>query len=462
MKLHSILSGWKALLLLPFLLLALNSCDLESEPEEPDYEGQIKNMLPQVQRNIAFWHNQDFNRFQAIWMQQLAGVRGIPQSADRYDPSPEHLDDSWNYFYNNIYFRLQDLIFYSQEAEATGFLGISKILKAYSFLVLTDSWGDIPFSQAPNYMVSGIWPEYDDQEFVLDQILSLLDSGIEHLQNANPNAAFTPDPQTDHFYSGHLSQWIRAGNLFRLRLMLRMANQQQDYSAIAQEISSLDLFSSGGEDMYYPFDGSSQNQNPFYAYEHNVRNTRMGKFFVDMLKENDDPRLTKIVRINTSNEYVGSAPGQSLHTASFIGPSLASAASPMVIASFAEVQFIKAEVYYRSGQQAMADLAFEQAVKASLEFHQAEDPEWEAEYAEVEDVTLEQIIRQKYIALFLQPEVWSDYRRTGYPQITPYEPEEYEIPRRQIYPQAELNNNAENVPQDITIFDRVWWDIENR
>ncbi|HSV75935.1 MAG TPA: SusD/RagB family nutrient-binding outer membrane lipoprotein, partial [Bacteroidales bacterium] len=64
------------------------------------------------------------------------------------------------------------------------------------------------------------------------------------------------------------------------------------------------------------------------------------------------------------------------------------------------------------------------------------------------------------VALFLQPEVWSDFRRTGFPQLTPFNPAENTIPRRMLYPQNELNNNPDKVPQNITIFSRVWWDRE--
>ncbi len=443
------------------LLLITAACDLETDTPEPDYEGQVKQLLPRVQRNIAFMLSTDMVRFQSIWMQQLAGVRGIPESADRYEPENIHMDDSWNLYYNNIFFQLKDLEYYVNELESQSFRGISRILEAYTLLIMTDNWGEIPYSQAPDYLISGVWPEYDQQEDILEDILTLLTTGISDLESADPNASFAPGPESDHLYAGHLNQWIRAANLFRLRVLLRLANYHQDYSNLLQEITEMDLYSSSGQNLYYPFDGSAQNSNPHYVYDYHVRNTRVGKFFVDLLKENDDPRLTQLVRINTSNEYVGSAPGQSLYGASFIGPSLASPASPLVIASFAEVLFIKAEIYYRNNQQAMADQAFEQAVKASLDFHQVEDPEWEAEYAEVENVSLEQIMNAKYIALFLQPEVWSDFRRTGYPQITPYEPEEHHIPRRQIYPVTEIQNNTENVPLDITIFDRVWWDHEN-
>jgi hypothetical protein len=70
---------------------------------------------------------------------------------------------------------------------------------------------------------------------------------------------------------------------------------------------------------------------------------------------------------------------------------------------------------------------------------------------------METIMTQKYIAMFTQPEVWADYRRTGYPDLTP-DPRGSinSIPQR--YPTALderlYNENMESIT-DLTT--PVWW-----
>jgi hypothetical protein len=70
-------------------------------------------------------------------------------------------------------------------------------------------------------------------------------------------------------------------------------------------------------------------------------------------------------------------------------------------------------------------------------------------------LTLNLIMTQKHLALFMEPELFNDWRRTGFPALTPNAGSQ--IPRRFPYPQQELNLNS-NTPQ-ATIYSKVAWDI---
>ena len=79
------------------------------------------------------------------------------------------------------------------------------------------------------------------------------------------------------------------------------------------------------------------------------------------------------------------------------------------------------------------------------------------------DNKLKQIIEEKYIANFgviLQP--WTDWRRTGYPVLTPPSnrmPEVTSIPRSLFYPQSEIDLNPSAPAQkDVNLQTRVFWD----
>ena len=66
---------------------------------------------------------------------------------------------------------------------------------------------------------------------------------------------------------------------------------------------------------------------------------------------------------------------------------------------------------------------------------------------------------QKYIAMFMDPEVFSDWRRTGIPELDPNTGAN--VPRRLPYAEtAVLYNENTPSPADVTIYDRVDWDVE--
>ena len=72
-------------------------------------------------------------------------------------------------------------------------------------------------------------------------------------------------------------------------------------------------------------------------------------------------------------------------------------------------------------------------------------------------LTLEQIMTQKYIGLFVQPEAFSDWRRTGIPNLTPVAGSA--VPRRWFYPENEyLFNSSAPARDDQLLFERVGWD----
>jgi len=67
---------------------------------------------------------------------------------------------------------------------------------------------------------------------------------------------------------------------------------------------------------------------------------------------------------------------------------------------------------------------------------------------------------EKYVALFTQPEVWADWRRTGLPQLKAAANNDTngQIPRRLPYTLDEKTYNGQNVPPRVGLTSRVWWD----
>ncbi len=144
--------------------------------------------------------------------------------------------------------------------------------------------------------------------------------------------------------------------------------------------------------------------------------------------------------------------------------------APMIvpILTYAEVQFIKAEVALQAGDDVAAKAAYEKSVKAAIEQWGIDMP---ADYfdnpAAAFDGTLERIILQKYYALyFVDYQQWFEYRRTGYP-VLPKEAgmeNNQQLPVRFYYPIEVRNNNPENYQEAVgwlgsdDINTKVWWE----
>jgi hypothetical protein len=137
-------------------------------------------------------------------------------------------------------------------------------------------------------------------------------------------------------------------------------------------------------------------------------------------------------------------------------------ASPVPFLTFTEMKFIEAEASNRLGNSAAAHTAYVAAVTASLQRSGVSAASITAYLAQpavdpgADKLTLENIMTQKYIAMYTQAESWTDWRRSGFPKLAPVTGSN--IPRRFPYAQAERLYNSK-MPTGTTIFDRVWFDV---
>ena len=189
-------------------------------------------------------------------------------------------------------------------------------------------------------------------------------------------------------------------------------------------------------------------------------------YFFNQLISTNDPRTDAFLEADTS--AVG------YNTNFDIGTFYTLINSPVIYMSYAESKFIEAEAELMGNNDvAAAEIALSDAITASLsKIVGNADAAFVATQSDLvslpdNDARLEQIITQKYVALYSHGlESWTDFRRTGYPSITPvaggnnaFNPNG-EVPRRLPYPQTEIDLNPDNVPITSPNFqDRFWWDI---
>lgn len=163
---------------------------------------------------------------------------------------------------------------------------------------------------------------------------------------------------------------------------------------------------------------------------------------------------------------------------------IASNSTPTIFQSFTEVEFLLAEAALRGWETGDAKTHYEKGLKASMDIETIYPGGMSVTTAEFDeylaanpyeigsfDIQMQQIHTQFWVSLFMNNiEVYANWRRTGYPTLTPTNYPGNEtggvIPRRLRYPESEASLNTENYKaavqdQGPDLFTtRIWWDKE--
>jgi hypothetical protein len=454
---------------IPFILLIVlisSSCskwidpDINTNPNNPaDIPMEV--LLPFLEADIAYkmCGSPEVILVQSIWLQQMDGIDRQSLAFANYSYDPMMSINPWDGAYAEM---LMDAKILKEKADAAGSsynAAVAKILTTIVLGQLTDSWNSIPWSEA--FQGSQVTqPKFDNQEFIYSEIQRLLDEAINLL-----SVDFDPvGIKGDYFYDGDPVKWEKLAYALKARYTLHLSRRLGDI--VFEEV--LDLFpmafSSNEDDLQFNYGTGASESNPLYQYMMDRDDARMGAYFIDLLIENEDPRLEVFAWPDGEGNYVGSAPGQTNVNASRPGPAVANPDAPIYLITYVEVLFMKVEALFKTGtSEEEVRIALVEAVSTSLEKYNVWDEDWLGGYSqEVQQLTgealFEEIMTQKYFATYYQPEAYHSWRRTGYPVIPPNPiGQTPDIPRRFPYPATEVANNP-NTPNGITLMDRVWWD----
>ena len=476
-KIRNNISKYAVLLALTATPLVITSCrqelDINVDPNNPS-QASLSGLLSASQVGFAFALGGEGTRMPASIVQHYAGHRAQPLDYAQYRITSSATDGTWTALYNT----LMDMREMENKAVASGnqaYLGVSKILQAHAFSVTTDLFGDIPFSQALQGRTN-ITPVYDKQEDIYPALITMIDEGVAAL------TAATETISGDIVYGGDVTKWKKYGNSLKLRLLNHLSSRQPNAAAnfLATNPSLIDT---SVDDAKVAFGSVASNANPIYQFDvlSGRKDQAVASTIVDKMKALSDPRVSVYFEPVARNafglkgQYLGNAPGNDTEDShknrySRVGSAYASIKAPVVLMSAAEVNFIKAEVYHRASNAASAQTAYEAAI--TQDFAALGLSSSSAAYLANANVayngTLQRIMEQKWITMFQASyESWVDWRRTGYPALTPAANNATSnvIPRNLPYPDVEINSNRANlvagpgIPIPYTgLSNRVWWD----
>lgn len=434
----------------------------------------------------------------SLFAQHFAKVQYVDE--DQYKIRPASLD---SYFQNPYSSELEDfrkVQVKGQQTKQSGTSGPATVMQTWAFGILTDTFGDIPYSQAlqGDSLGTSVTPVYDPQQQIYQGFFTNLAAASTSLTGAS-NTLGTADP----VYGGSPAKWQRFANSLRARFALREI-KADPAGANTQLTAALaapgGLMASNADNAQLVWPGDGINDNPYSANFKTRDDNRVSKILVDTLNAYADPRLPIYAQPTTANNtvYAGlqnglttGAAGAFFNTTSRPGAifysgstsygtfgTASNAKTPSYLMTYAEVAFIKAEAAERGIGGLTAGQAagfYQDGIRASMAQWGVADATAISAYLAKPGIVyaggtegLRQIALQKWIALFTQgSEAWSEYRRTGVPALTP-SPARLAtvtgVPRRMPYSPNEQSVNTASRAAAVarqgadTYNTRVWWD----
>jgi hypothetical protein len=460
----------------------------------------VAQVMPAAQVNLAFHMGLDPFLWSSIFVQQGAG-QGIvgtqTREYDKYVLSNTEVNNGFNIFYSGILADVDALEKIAMKSNNPQHAGIAKLLEAFTFSIVVDLWGDVPYTEALQGVLN-VQPKYDNSKDIYDALFLKIDEGLANL--AEPN--FLPVGNEDLIYGGNIARWIKFGNTLKLRLALHYA--KVDGGAILRSVISAGgpFFEANADNFHMTFVNETNKQNPFVQYE--IQRTDYyapGDFIIDLMNAKADPRrATYYTRFpytaGPTATYQGTVSGDPLSTqysrlhTYFKGPVVAdltaggtlatgktanggitstaityAGTAPVRMMTFAEYNFIRAEAALQYGAAGVAETFYDAGITASMQDAGITDQTVIDAYLAAEDgVTLQKLIEEKYVALAgVAVESWTDYRRTGFPVISPSPAAviagNTTIPRVMIYPISEASANLANLPERPSMAVKsIFWD----
>lgn len=353
-------------------------------------------------------------------------------------------------------------------------LGVIELIEVYTWHVLVDTFGNIPYTEALQGL-DNLTPVYDDDAAIYADLFTRLDAALGML-----NAGGDAFGSADQFYNGSLAQWKKFGNSLKLKMAVRTDDFDHTRSATAATAAvAAGVFASSDDNLSFAFQATPPNNNPIWGSlvqsgrnDYVVANT-----FVDLINPLNDPRASVFMADNLGGGvYQGGiyGEGSSYVDNTHIGALWHTPDMEGVLMSYSEVEFLLAEAVERNLIGGSAEAHYNNAISASIMYWggtQADADTYIAQasvaYATAGTTWKEVIGNQKYISLFGRGfEAWSSWRLLDFPNTMHRPPISGEaVPRRYIYGNDDANLNGTNYDAASTAMggdkksSRVFWDI---
>lgn len=461
------------------MIFAIASCtkDFEEINTDPNNVTSVPTayLMTQAQRAIL---SQTFFFTTALYAQHWSETQYTNTS--RYETA----EASFNGFYTGPLADLQQIITLNTDestmsaAAASGAnvnqIAIARILKAYTFQMITDMWGEIPYSDALKGADQFV-PSYDSQDAIYADLVNELTEAAAQIDESAAGM------EGDILYAGDMAAWRKFANSLKARVGIRMTNANPSLAETAVISGLAGGFESNADDALYAYLSDAANWNPVYSHFLTRTDYAISNTLADYMSTINDPRLPIFADdAPNTGTIVGMPYGVTAAEAgsitnddiSFPGMAVREATSPGVLMTYSELLFIKAEAAAREWLTDDPATVYQDAITSSLEYWGVEEADISTYLAQPEVAYdpanfAKSIGEQKWVSLYTNGvEAWAEWRRLDYPELlpAPAAAEGRQIPRRRAYTQVEYELNLKNITVAIerqgpdVMETKIWWD----
>jgi len=390
---------------------------------------------------------------------------------------------------------------------------MARIMKAMVFEQITDLYGDIPYFQAGLGYYDRIYqPVYDKQQVIYTDLLKEVSQAVDSLDES------ADKPTGDVLYSSagdQIAEWKEFGNSLLVRMAMRLTNVDPTTAQTYVTKAAGNTMQSNADNAIIQHqDGNqlTQNRDALEIFGNDSTDLKLSSAFISNMKNNSDPRLPVVAWIystdangnitsdDTPADQIGMPPGfivgganpniditklDTLPAAGIAGYSrlnnnILYTAAPSLILTYAETEFLLADAAKRWGIAGDAATHYQNGVLAALTQLSAyggaatiSDADAATYYNNVtynDAIALDQINTQYWLCTLMDEyETWCNWRRTGYPNLTPTNypgnVTNGTIPRRLTYPPSQKITNTANYNTAVAnltggdkMTSHVWWD----
>ena len=481
--------SYKTIVLISALLFIVIGCTKDFE--EMNYDPNEPTSVPPE----YLLTNAEFRIMDYIWDEWWNGRQGLVYSQywsqtayteeSRFEPRGNITDSYWGYFYTNM-MDLQEIIKLNTDEDTKGTaaasgpnenqIAVARIMKAFTYQMMTDIWGDIPYFDALQ-STENTSPSYSKQSEIYTDLLKELTEAQAMIVAGDING--------DIIYGGDMTKWKKFANSLRMRIALRTSKVNANYIADIEAAIADGPFDGFEDDAFLTFDGIAPGYNPLY--ESAIVSGRPPDFavsepMINALVGLNDPRLPlyadKAAAFDTtSTPYRGLPYGLNATEAPGIAgpgsenvslPSVATVLAPDAkgwMMTYGEVCFIKSEI------MGWDQTEYENGIEASMLTWGVDAADAATFIAAVPAASAESVGLQKWIGLYMQGnQGWFEWRRTGQPDLQPCVAGSLgdigtrNIASRLFYPQEEQVVNGTQYEAAVAqqgldqLYTRVWWD----
>ncbi len=462
------------------LVLAMGACsedmmdEINENPNDPtDVTSDL--IIPDIMASTAFSVvGSDLAFYASVYIEHNVGIYGQLYNAEIRASEPTS-GTTYNNSWGTIYRNLKNLKIVMDKCSDGGdeegnyhTLGIAQVLTAYNLAVLTDLFGDVPWTEAiqPGIIYT---PKLDKQEDIYKAIFNNLDDAIKNLEK---ETSFGELGDQDFIYGGKAKDWIKFAYGLKARYTMRLSHKTPNYADVIEYANK--SFGKASEEAKFVYPDNARS--PFYAFFRDRDYFGVSQSLKNKLA--GDPRDTIFYKPAVGKDDDVIAPnGKPDQKQGFYSISaLSTINAPTFLLSYHEIEFLKAEAYTRLGGAANLDLAKEalkKGIKAALSKNNIGVIDADAEEyfdnkisADFDSKPLEKVMIQKYIAFYEEEaiEAYNDYRRLkamGEDYIKLAHPQTDKFPLRFTYGADDITTNF-NISDaygdgSYVYTENVWW-----